>query len=285
MKRRVVAGVALFTAGLLAGIVFEHYHGSGAVVDWAGLRYAVLLQRVRPPGDRSEVAIDSLRGKRLMVALAFGQSNAADEGETPGAAHPAVYEFYRGKLYAARDPLLGAEGKGGSVWLRFAAKAVDSGAYDAVVLVPFAFGASEIARWAPGGSLHDALLDTINRARASGLRITHLLWHQGEADAERATAAAEYRQNFLAMLAAIRRLGVDAPVHVAVATRCGWVRPYAPIRDAQIALRDAASGILAGPDTDRLGFAERYDGCHFSAEGLDKAAELWWEAVRPGRGN
>lgn len=82
------------------------------------------------------------------------------------------------------------------------------------------------------------------------------------------------------MLAPIRRLGVDAPIYVARATRCAKAGPSAEIRGAQGGLVDPPSRILAGPDTDALGLAERYDGCHFSSEGLDRAAALWLEALR-----
>lgn len=276
-----LAAMVAFVAGALTGVLLEHYVGTGALIDWSGLRHATLIRDLRPTGDRVEVPLAALREKRTMVALVFGQSNAANGGETPGAEHPAVYEFYNGRLYQARDPLLGADGNGGSVWLQLGAKAVESGDFGAVVLVSFAVSATEIARWAPGGSLHDALLNRIAQARASGLRFTHLLWHQGEADAYRGTGEAAYRESFLAMLAAIRRQGVDAPIYTAVASRCAKFRGSESIRSAQVALRNPSAGILEGPDTDALGFEYRYDGCHFSTEGLEQAANLWWEAVRP----
>jgi hypothetical protein len=39
-----------------------------------------------------------------MVALVFGQSNAGNNGESPGTAQRGVYEYYRGQLLEARDP-------------------------------------------------------------------------------------------------------------------------------------------------------------------------------------
>jgi hypothetical protein len=210
-----------------------------------------------------------------MVALVFGQSNAANSGETPGRPHPGVFEFHRGRVLEARDPLLGAEGRGGSIWLRLGGQLVQNGDADAVVLVPYAFSSTEIERWAPGGNLHQGLLQRIIDAQRTGLRFTHLLWHQGEADARLGTSESEYRERFLAMLAAIRRTGVDAPVFVTRATRCEKTRESAAIRSAQAKLEDSAAGIRQGPDLDMQGFAERYDGCHFSSEGLDKVAQLW----------
>ena len=282
MRIRVTAA-AVFVAGAIAGVLFEHYIGSAKLLEWSGVRPA-LLHQARATHGRTEVSFEALRAKRTLVVLAFGQSNAANGGETPGPEHTAVYEFYRGRLYRARDPLLGADGEGGSIWLRLAAKAVESGSYDTVVLVPFAVSASEIARWAPQGNLHAALIATIVQAQRSGLHFTHLLWQQGEADAQQHTGEAEYRKHFLAMLAAIRRQGVDAPIYVARATRCDKIRASEALRRAQAGLHDPAAGIRAGPDTDTLGFAERYDGCHFSVEGLEKAADLWWDAVRPRQG-
>ena len=276
-----IAGSAL--AAFAAGILFEHYVGTNAAIDWTGLRDRMIVHQVRSTADRSPVTLPASAPGRTMVALVFGQSNAGNGGESRGSPHPGVYEFYRGRFYAARDPLLGAGGEGGSLWLRFAAKAVASGEFDAVILVPFAVGASEIARWAPGGSLHDGLLSAMARARDGGLTFTHLLWQQGEADAYARTSGPAYQEQFLALLAAIRRQGVSAPIYVARATRCGKVRPSDEIGNAQSGLIDPASGILPGPDTDALGFAERYDGCHFSTEGLDRAAELWLNAIQAGK--
>jgi hypothetical protein len=285
MQTRMIAACITGTAlaAFAGGILFEHYVGTNAAIDWTGLRDRMIVHQVRSTAGRTPVTLPVSAPGRTMVALVFGQSNAGNSGESLGSPHPGVYEFYRGRFYAARDPLLGARGDGGSVWLPFAAKAIASGEFDSVVLVAFAVGASEIARWAPGGSLHDGLLSAIAGARDSGLTFTHLLWQQGEADALARTSGKAYRESFMAMLDAIRRQGVSAPIHVARASRCGKIRPSEEIRSAQSALADPALGIVAGPDTDALGFGERYDGCHFSTEGLDHAAELWLGTVQAGR--
>jgi hypothetical protein len=273
-----MAGIAL--AMFAAGVLFERWVGTDAMIDWGGWRLKLALYEPRSTADRQAVTVPPTAPGRTMVALVFGQSNAGNSGETPAPSYRNVFEYYRGRLYEARDPLLGATGDGGSIWMWLAAKAIASGAYDNVVLVPFAVGTADIARFAPGGSLHDGLLRVIADAQKSGLVFTHLLWDQGEADAYAKTSPDVYRQRFEAMVAAIRGLGVNAPVYVARATRCAKVRPSEELGDAQAALVDAASGILAGPNLDTLGFSERYDGCHFSTEGLERAADLWLEALK-----
>jgi hypothetical protein len=278
--RLIAASMALVTlAAFAAGVVFERYVGTDAAIDWAGLRHKLALYQTRSTADRAAVALPTTPPGRTMVALVFGQSNAGNGGETRGPSVRGVYEYYRGRIYEARDPLLGATDDGGSIWTRLAAKAIESGAYDTVVLVPFAVGSADIASFAPGGSLHDGLLSVIAGARSHGVFFTHLLWDQGEADAFRRTSGEAYRQRFDAMLATIRGLGVNAPIYVARTTRCAKVRPSGELNEAQGAVVNPAAGIRAGPDLDQLGFADRYDGCHFSTEGLERAAELWWNAL------
>ena len=61
-----------------------------------------------PP--RATVPRSTLPAGRTMVALVFGQSNAANSGQRRANGGPGVYNFYAGNLYRAQDPLLGATG-------------------------------------------------------------------------------------------------------------------------------------------------------------------------------
>ncbi len=235
--------------------------------------------RLEPSGltpARQLFAIDSLPPERVMVALAFGQSNSANHGSVLDNGDRNVYNFYQGELYEAQDPLLGATGDGGSVWTRLGRKLIASKKYDAVVFVTVGVGGSEIGRWTPGGDLHPRVLGAIRDLKAQGLDVTHLLWHQGEADNRLGTSQEAYRERFLRLLSSIRSQGVDAPIYVSTTTRCGSLNPNEHVRQAQIKLIDAGSGILAGPDTDILtGVDRKRDGCHFSDVGLGKFADLW----------
>jgi hypothetical protein len=118
----------------------------------------------------------------------------------------------------------------------------------------------------------------------AGVRTDVLCWHQGEAEANlTAMTAGEYRTSFLAMLRGIRAHGSHAAIYVAVATLCATAehpfRNRDEIRRAQQELPSVGRGILAGPDTDVIGIEYRLDGCHFSADGLDRHAEAWFRAL------
>lgn len=215
-----------------------------------------------------------------MVALVFGQSNAANFGESRRKSRAGVFYFFRGRFGRAQDPLPGANGIMGSVWTRLGDQLIAAKLFSQVIFVPAAIGATEIALWAPGGLLHEDLLRNVRETLQAGYRFTHLLWHQGESDAVLKITPADYQLRFKAMIAAIRSLGVDAPVFVAQATRCGDYQPNQDIRWAQHNLVDPAQNIFAGPDTDTLDTTWRHDSCHFSNKGLERHAAMWLEVIR-----
>lgn len=243
----------------------------GSVGAWTGDGAAAQAPAPSTPAGRA--------APRTMVALVFGQSNAANFGETRRVAGPNVLNLRNGLLTRARDPLRGANGQGGSVWTRLGDKVIAAGMYDRVILVPAAIGATEIAEWVPGMPLHEHILSAIRDAQKRGLAFTHLLWHQGESDAFLKIGYADYQLRFRNMLRSIREHGVGAPVFVSVATRCGQYPVSEEIQGAQMNLVNHDAAIWAGPNTDALDGAFRHDGCHFSAAGLDRAADLWLEAI------
>ena len=232
-------------------------------------------------GGVPRVATECLRGadRRRFVALTFGQSNAANYVDGRHTATHNVTTYYEGRCYAGKDPVPGATGTGGSVWLRLGDALVASGRYDEAVFAGVAVSATSVDRWSVGGDLHERLIEVLKDMRARGLTPTHLLWHQGEADAKSATTAEAYREHFLRMVQGIRAAGISAPIYVAKASYCHG-RSSDEIRAAQASLVDLGAGILAGPDTDALrGPAWRHDDCHFSAAGADRHASLWRDVL------
>jgi Carbohydrate esterase, sialic acid-specific acetylesterase len=275
--------VIIISVGFLAvGILIQKYYPIGMILTEFGL----VTDKAEPIefsdnsntlSDRVKAHITQGGGARMMVAITFGQSNAANYGETRRRSKEGVYNFYKGKLYRAEDPLLGATGDQGSVWTRLGDKIIDAKLYDQVVFTPIGVGSTEIARWTTGGDLHSRIINAINEVTKSGLKVTHLLWHQGESDTK--TSKEEYKRMFMDMFEDIRSGGIEAPIYVSIATRCGSSILH-EIQEAQAELVDTSSGVYPGPDTDGLGFCYRYDGCHFSDEGLERYADLWMEKLR-----
>ena len=230
---------------------------------------------------KTEVDCKSIMQGKTMVALVFGQSNSANSGETLYTPKGNVYNFFNGKCYVASDPLLGTSGGGGSVWTRLGDKLIGQGLYENVILVSIGVGGTEIRRWTVSGDLHRRILDVIFRLKKKHIKITHMLWHQGESDKARKTSNGDYMRMFMDMLNGIRKHGIDAPIYVSVATRCGGGGAGYEIQQAQKELVNTDLKIFPGPDTDKLNtLDDRHDACHFSNSGLEKHAELWLQAIK-----
>jgi hypothetical protein len=251
------------------------------------------------PGQGNEVEVSVhkpvswrhlTRDRNCGIFLIVGQSNAANHSNSPYSSQRAVYnfDFLRMLCTQACDPLPGASGLGGSVWSRLGDILIERKMFRRVIFVPVAFGGSFIADWLPGGSKHGRVALALSRLRKelclSMLPFSAVLWQQGEAEANHTQMSSlAYQKSFYELATELRRYGVFAPVFVALTTFCqaegNPFRNHEAIREAQKNIPDTTKAIFPGPDTDLIGPEERFDGCHFSGEGAQHCAELWYDAL------
>src|SRR5262249_43635038 len=150
-------------------------------------------------------------GGRTMIALVFGQSQAANLVKERFTGDDGVFNYFAGHCYRATDPLLGTDYDGGNVWTLVGNELVRQRLFDAVVLVTAAVSGSYIGQWAPGGRLHAHLLGAVNSV-GPDLAFTHVFVQQGEADLMARTPEEEYFARFAGVIAALREGGIGAPI-------------------------------------------------------------------------
>lgn len=216
---------------------------------------------------------------RPLMVLALGQSNAGNHGQ-PVPASAAAAEatfFFKGKCYRSHGPAPGATGRGGNLWTVLSPR-LAAAVGRPVVFSVLAVDASPVQHWVEPGPLNRRLGETLAGQKRHGFVPDIVLWQQGEADARSATTSHDYQESFARLVAMLREQGIAAPIVAALSTYCRN-EGGDPIRTAliQSAARDPT--VRIGPDTDTLTGAFRHDGCHFSASGLDAAAELWMSAI------
>lgn len=234
------------------------------------------LAAIAPPArDARPCAAASARTAIIVV---HGQSNAANYGSTRHTAREAVDNFdpATGKCFAAADPLLGADGIGGSFATRLGDILIQSGRYDRVILAPLAWGGASLSFLNNEG----AVLTTngIAKLKEAGLTPTHILFQQGEKDAISTTTAEQYVSLLHQLVKRFRTAGFDAPFYLSRSAKCDYVEPknMAAVRTGQLAAVDAALNIRPGPDTDTIGNEGRNpDGCHMNEAGMLANAALW----------
>jgi Carbohydrate esterase, sialic acid-specific acetylesterase len=224
-----------------------------------------------------------IANSRLAVILAIGASNIANEGDPHGMFVPlqGVYNFnfIDGRCYIAKDPLLGATRDRSNLLTRLGDLLVRRGMYDHVLLVPIAYGGTFAAEWAPRGRMHPRLQRALKMLARRRIALTHVFWQEGEAEAAARDADPKtWIAHFNAVVDTIRAAAHDTTIYVAQCTICRNP-PNDIIRAAQRNVVDPSRKIFAGPDLDVIGMEDRWDECHFSTAGLDRASELWLTAI------
>jgi hypothetical protein len=214
---------------------------------------------------------------RTAVVLAMGQSNTANETETPRHSRfpGRVLSFYEGRCMEAATPFLGGTGQRGEWLTLLGDELIYSGRYDKVVIAMAAVGGRRIDHFADG-DLGDMLSRTAEQITAR-YHVTHAVWQQGESDHAPATTELPYRRRFQKLVARLRERGVDAPLFVSVSTYCGVIRswqPNNPVQRALKALPDKRLGLWPGVDSDSFDqTTARFDGCHLSRSGQEAMAK------------
>jgi hypothetical protein len=265
--------LAIFALGLLAGVYLQHRWPLGRWREHVAPRPAV--------AQITLADIAALPAHRRLVVVVAGQSNAANHGETRAFAGKGVYAYHDGRLLAAEDPLPGGDQIGGSIWTRLGARLMLAGDYDAVVFAVNALGATRVDQWAPGGEHHPRLASTLDELIAAGLPPDFFLWQQGETEGWDNTASGpDYARSLRALLDAVWAVSPSTTVCIAEATYGAHTPSNAQIRAAQQVI-ESLPRTLPGPDLDSLDAPWRADGVHFNQRGLEAAADLWLESLRP----
>lgn len=269
--------ILLLVAAFLLGILTHRYRSY--LIDGQFIRNHLHF--------RKEIrAMDEIvNSERVIIFMTFGQSNAANYGEGQYSVRNEVYNYYKGRLYAAAEPLLGPDGKGSSVWTRVADLVIDSGLYDRAIIVPCGIGQTSVKCWSSGECADkiNEILDDLNR---DGIELTHIFWCQGETDNVDGTAATEYGSELGKVIGHFRNRGIDAPFFVSLTSYFPFnnnnpLGISEQVLQGQLSVLDSANHVLKGPNVDALNLAYyRYDAVHLSEKGLDKLAMDWYQIIK-----
>lgn len=231
--------------------------------------------------DNEEKTVNS---KEVMIVLVIGQSNAANYGSGTYTSKNDVYNYYKGNLYKAKEPLLGADGGGSSPWTRLADMVIDKGLYKKVIIVPCAFGGTSIQCWSEG-ECRLKLEETLNYLKNDNIKLTHVFWFQGETDNVDNTNSMQYKSRFKKIVELIRTTQNDAMFYTSITSYFPYNndKPFgidSNITNAQRDITKEINNVVLGPNTDSLNLAiYRVDAVHFTEKGLDKLAYEWFKKI------
>jgi hypothetical protein len=270
--------ILLLTGGVLLGILANR---NRAYLINAQFIHDYWHFRKKIPNQREIIKSD-----KVMVFFAFGQSNAADYGRGEYTCRNSeVYNFYKGDLYKAKEPLLGPDGAGSSVWSRLGDMLIDSGLYKKVIIVPCGIEQSPISCWV-GGGCRKKLDKTLDYLAEDSITPTHIFWQQGETDNADRTTKEEYKTRLETLISVFRNRHIEAPFYVSITSYFPYNNDYPfgidpDIRRAQLQVTQETKNTRQGPDTDSLNLAYyRMDAVHFTEKGLDRLAWEWYKKIK-----
>lgn len=219
------------------------------------------------------------------VILVLGQSNSANHAEKKfDTQFPEnVLNYYRGKCYSAKSPLLGSSGLEGEYLTLMGDALIKKGQMSNVILIAKSIGGSTVSDWANQGRLTPGLVSTLSMIK-SNYRITNVIWHQGESDFTNNTSQGEYRKSFQELKSILTQGNVTAPISMFISTICGYNSAWTaqnPVTSAQKSLVNNRD-VFLGVDTDatlvtndrRPQSPSQEPNCHLSNQGQLKVAEL-----------
>jgi len=238
----------------------------------------------------------------------WGQSIAANAGHGLYAAYNTdrTFVYAEGNYYPCIDPIVGAEGTGGSVWSRFAdailGHPINNTVVTQVVIGCCAQGSTSINDWSPGGGEAPRLARSLSDYITSVGQPTHLAYSQGESDLY-TFSTEQWIDRWQRMLASIRKLGCTSKIWTSIETICNFRTAADPfdedviretpdsyikteigrqnIRAAQQMVGALGPDTRPGPNLDLIDWHLRAcgDGCHFGDRGLAMAAQAWATAL------
>lgn len=274
-----------------AGLAYNRYTASGAYYIYPSAGVIQWTEPYLDLSDRTEVALGDI-GERTAVIVFIGQSlsvNSVPVAYVPVNSNIDQLNIWDGKLYKAKDPLLGINGGDpahrGTWLLRMADKLISDGHYDRVIIVPMGVGNTRVGQWSDP-NLEPYLFRRINtvglRMRDAGLPCTAIMWGQGESDTSANTSQASYAASLQKVIGEFNRAIPGCPVLVAQEAYY-YGNTNAGILAAQASVVNNST-VFAGENVELIPPSGRYDNTHLNEAGADQRATLAVAALKAALG-
>lgn len=271
-----------------AGLAYNRFTADSAYYIYPSAGVIQWTEPYLDLSDRAEVPRGDI-GDRTAIIVFIGQSlsvNSVPVSYVPVNSNIDQLNIWDGKLYKAKDPLLGINGGNdpahrGTWLLRMADKLISDGLYDRVIIVPMAVGNTRVGQWSDP-SLEPYLFRRINtvglRIRDAGLPCTAIMWGQGESDTAANTSQASYAASLQKVIGEFKRAIPGCPMLVAQEayyygnTNAGILAAQASVVDNQT--------VFAGENVELIPPSGRYDNTHLNEAGADQRATLAVAALK-----
>jgi hypothetical protein len=220
--------------------------------------------------NKTEVNCPSL--KDSIVIIAFGQSNSANSASHRySESSNNILNFYKGKCFIAKDPLLGTTGNRGNIWIPVSTK-INKG-QKKVVLITFGIGGTKVEDWLT--SYYDFYKENVNSFKELYPYPDFAIWFQGESD--RKTIPGEFQKHLDEWILTLKKDLPKTKIIITGTTYCAG-QDSEIIKNIQYLTSKKFN--IGFVDTDQFySPRDRSDGCHLSSSGVEKISEIFADTI------
>jgi hypothetical protein len=203
------------------------------------------------------------------VIIGFGQSNSANYAGYRFESNKDIVNFYNGKCYVAIDPLLGATGRSGSVWIPLSEELNIKD--KTIVLSTFGVGGTKVSDWLNDDYLMPFYKENIDALNKVYEKPNAVVWIQGESDVS--TPSDVFSQQLKDWFEILRTDFSDSNIYVTGTSYCGG-KSNDSVLLAQSKQSKSIGAVYVGSADKLVQQSYRYDDCHFSEKGSKALASL-----------
>lgn len=237
-----------------------------------------LTQSYIPKGLHSDLSgrfeIPCPAEEDAIILVGFGQSNSANaQGQRYESNTNKIINFYNGRCYPAVDPMLGSTGNRGSIWIPVAKKLQTD---KSIVIMAFGVGGTSISEWLDQNKLSLFYQANKNSLKTIYNNPDYIIWIQGESDKN--TSPPVYKEQLSIWLNSVMQDFQTATILITGTTYCHGVGNDKIVTIQEEVAKDL-NAIYIG-STDKFNeLSDRYDNCHFSAQGVNKVSDMIAESI------
>ena len=208
------------------------------------------------------------------VIIGFGQSNSANHAGHRFETNKDIVNFYNGKCYVASDPLLGATGSSGSVWIPLSEELNIKD--KTIVLSTFGVSGTKVSDWLNDDYLMPFYKENISSLKSFYKKPNAVVWMQGSADRETDLDSLDMDiRNFLSILSSDFN---KSNIYIIPSTYCNK-NPSFVINNIYMKHSKSLGAVFIDNVDELNQISLRYDDCHYSERGIRalavKIASYW----------
>jgi hypothetical protein len=209
--------------------------------------------------------------ENALVIIGFGQSNSANHtGHRFNSEDNSIINFFDGKCYQAKDPMIGATGSQGSIWIPLAKKIKKKNGKK-IVIASFGVGGTSIQQWLEDQELTDFYNFNLFMLKKTYSNPDMAFWIQGENEIN--TDPDDLRNYYNKFFSQFLSKFPKTNLYVTGTSYCNGKKNKNVIK-IQKETAKKTGAIYVGETDSLVGSKFRYDDCHYSEKGVDELTNM-----------